>query len=174
MILDTEQFRAQVRAHISSIPDCVVSFNKKGHPKYDNQIRMDRSPANLGGPEELTRAVLVAHIVHDLGYNPNDIKIEHAVRARVGSGREGDKFVDITINRTRDETESVWALVECKPETVFRAEQSRTWEQQLFSLSKFFPQTPNILAYATARVARLDESPPPPRKITITSSISNS
>ena len=140
--------REALRRRIDDTPQCVVSL-EGGFPVYDDAIRRGR-PTSVTDPEEAVRALFVIHIVHDLKYAPESVRLEYPVRARAGRGA-GDKYADIAIARKENRAESVYALIELKTEDRFEAERNEAWESQLFGLAQFETPRPDVLVYGTAR-----------------------
>lgn len=139
--------REALRRRIDDTPQCVVSL-EGGFPVYDDAIRRGRL-TSVTDPEEAVRALFVIHIVHDLKYSPESVRLEYPVRARAGRGA-GDKYADIAIMRKENRTESVYALIELKTEDRFGAERNEAWESQLFGLAQFETPRPDVLVYGTA------------------------
>ena len=72
--------REALRRRIDDTPQCVVSL-EGGFPVYDDAIRRGRL-TSATDPEEAVRALFVIHIVHDLKYAPESVRLEYPVRAR--------------------------------------------------------------------------------------------
>ena len=137
-----------LRRRVAETEDCVVRLVNDA-PVYDVSIRADREPVNVH-PEELVRALYVTHIVHDLGYRPESVSIEHRVRARVGRGQR-DKYADIVISRLTSKLPAPYCVIELKTPEAWYAEKEDTWETQLFGLVGFIDPRPTCLAYGTWR-----------------------
>ena len=137
-----------LRRRIAETEDCVVRLVDDA-PVYDTSIRADREPSK-DKPEELVRALYVIHIVHDLGYPPESVSIEHKVRARVGRGQR-DKYADIVISRLTSKRPVPYCVIELKTPEAWYAEKDAAWEEQLFGLVGFINPRPSSLAYGTWR-----------------------
>ena len=137
-----------LRRRIAETEDCVVRLVDDA-PVYDTSIRADREPSK-DQPEELVRALYVIHILHDLGYPPESVSIEHRVRARVGRGQR-DKYADIVISRLPSKPPVPYCVIELKTPESWYSEKEAAWEQQLFGLVGFINPRPSCLAYGTWR-----------------------
>ena len=137
-----------LRRRIAETEGCVVQLIDDA-PVYDASILADREPSK-DHPEELVRALYVTYIVHDLGYRPESVSIEHRVRARVGRGQR-DKYADIVISRLTSKIPVPYCLIELKTPEAWYAEKDATWETQLFGLVGFINPRPTCLAYGTWR-----------------------
>lgn len=137
-----------LRRRIAETEDCVVRLVDDA-PVYYTSIRADREPSK-DQPEELVRALYVIHIVHDLGYPPESVSIEHRVRARVGRGQR-DKYADIVISRLPSKPPVPYCVIELKTPESWYSEKEAAWEQQLFGLVGFINPRPSSLAYGTWR-----------------------
>ena len=149
---DSEQdgsslLHAALERRIAGVSGCVVSI-RDGRPAYDERIRKGRA-TDPSAPEEAVRALFVIHLVHDLGYKPESVIMEHPVRARAGRGQR-DKYADIAVVRKENGAEPAYALIELKTEDRYGAERGDAWESQLFGLAAFVNPRPDVLSYGTA------------------------
>ena len=139
-----------LRQRINDTTDCVVTLDSAGRPVYDEKIEWGRRTQDSGGDEELVRALWVIHLVHDLGYRPESITLEHKVTVKVGRSPKV-AYPDIVVKRN-DSKDSIWAMIELKTYDTFDEEHDSAWESQLFGLVPYIESGPEILAYATAEV----------------------
>ena len=139
-----------LRQRINDTTDCVVTLDSAGRPVYDEKIEWGRRTQDSGGDEELVRALWVIHLVHDLGYRPESITLEHKVTVNVGRSPKV-AYPDIAVKRN-DSKDSIWAMIELKTSDTFGEERDSAWESQLFGLVPYIESGPEILAYATAEV----------------------
>ena len=137
-----------LRRRVAEIGDSVVGL-RDDLPDYHPSIRADRDPVK-DHAEELVRALYVTYIVHDLGYRPESVSIEHGVRARVGRGQR-DKYADIVISRLASKHPAPYCVIELKTPEAWYAEKEAAWEEQLFGLVGFIDPRPSCLAYGTWR-----------------------
>ena len=152
----SEALLEMLRRRIGETDDCVVGL-RDDLPVYGPPIRTDREPVK-DHPEELVRALYVTHIVHDLGYRPESVSIEHRVRARVGRGQR-DKYADIVISRLTSKHPAPYCVIELKTPEAWYAEKEAAWEEKLFGLVGFIDPRPSCLAYGTWRPDRQGATP---------------
>ena len=138
---------AALGSRVAGTADSVVRLSRGGI-RYDDAIRRGREPASQG-PEETVRALVVMHLVHDLGYRPANVLLEYRVRARAGRGGR-DKYADVVISRKGNGAETVYCLIECKTPDRYRAEREAAFESQLFGLNQFLDPAAEYLAYCSA------------------------
>lgn len=141
-----EELFGALTARVAATPGSVVTISN-GDIHYDSAIRRGREPTGRG-PEETVRALVLMHIVHDLGYRAANVQLEYRVRARAGRGQR-DKYADIVISRRENGAESVYCLVECKTPDQYWAEREDAFETQLFGLNLFLEPNAVYLAYCT-------------------------
>ena len=135
-----------LRSRVAETSNSVVRLSD-GEIRYADEIRRGREPARRG-PEEAVRALVVMHLVHDLGYRAANVRLEYRVRARTGRGQR-DEYADIVVLRRENGAETVYCLVECRTPDRYRADQEAAIESQLFGLNRFLEPTAEHLAYCS-------------------------
>ena len=123
----------------------VVKFDAAGKISYSPDIKSGRRILS-DSAEEHTRAFIVAHLVKALGYHPSALRLEEAIRARVGR-RDGDPRCDLM---ALNPSGGIHYLMEIKAPDKWHKEKSAAVEGQLFGLAQFCQPSPAHLVYATA------------------------
>ena len=144
---DRELLLAELSRRIAKASSSVVTLEKES-PVYRSDLVTGRSPS-ANQTEELVRALYIHYLVHDLGYAPELISMEHPVPAKTGRG-QGDKYVDIVIWKEKSgQAANCFCLLEIKTPDAYYQEHKDAWEGQLFGISKFIDPRPSCLAYGT-------------------------
>lgn len=138
---------AALRSRVAETPDSVVRLSDGGI-RYHETIRRGREPARRG-PEETVRALVVMHLVHDLGYRPANVRLEYRVRARAGRDRR-DEYADLVILRRQNGAETVYCLIECRTPDRYRSGREAAFESRLFGLNRLLYPTAEYLACGSA------------------------
>lgn len=144
---DRELLLAELSLRIAKASSSAVTLEEES-PVYRSDLAVGRSPS-ANQTEELVRALYIHYLVHDLGYAPELISIEHPVPAKTGRG-QGDKYVDIVIwQKSKGQAKNCYCLFKIKTPEAYYQERKGAWEGQLFGISEFIDPRPSCLAYGT-------------------------
>jgi len=98
--------------------------------KYSEKIKGWKIK-NIGGDEEVVRAYLLAKLVNELGYKPENIEIEKEYD--IGRPKVNKPRIDIIV-RDR-ENENAFLFIELKSPSEFEKDQDEIIEKQLYNLA---------------------------------------
>lgn len=106
-----------------------VAFDR-GEAKYSGKIKKGRNIEKLNGDEEKVRAYLLARLVNDLGYKPENIELEKTYD--IGRPKVNKPRIDVIV---RDDSGDAFLYIELKSPQEYEKNQDETIEKQLFNLA---------------------------------------
>ena len=107
----------------------VYNFDTK-KVKYSPQIKQHREIKTLSGNEEIVRAYIIARLVNDLGYKPENIEIEKEYD--IGRPKVNKPRIDIIV---RGKTGNAFLYIELKSPEDYEKDKDEVIEKQLFNLA---------------------------------------
>ena len=122
--------------------------DNSGKIDYSDEIRKYRDISKFRGHEELIRAYLVSHLVHQLDYEPRFIELEKEYQA--GRPKTIKPRIDLIL---KDKSGNNYFFVEVKSPDKWEADQ-KFIEGQLFKLAKLEDKPIKYLVYYTADIKR--------------------
>ncbi len=102
----------------------------KGTIEYSSKIKQNRKINKVSGPEEFVRAFLIARLVNELGYKPENIEIEKEYD--IGRPKVNKPRIDVIV---RDKNGDAFLYIEVKAPDEFEKDKDEVIEKQLFNLA---------------------------------------
>lgn len=112
---------------IKAVEECNI---EKATIKYTDKIRQFREVKKVTGNEELIRAYLLAKLVNELGYKPENIEIEKEYD--IGRPKVNKPRIDVVV---RDDDGDAFLYIELKSTDEYEKDKDEVIEKQLFNLA---------------------------------------
>lgn len=109
------------------VQDFIVAESKV---KYSVDIKQNREIRKLSGDEEIVRAFLLAKLVNELGYKPENIEIEKEYD--IGRPKVNKPRIDIIV---KDDKDDAFLYIELKSPQDYEKNKDEVIEKQLFNLA---------------------------------------
>lgn len=109
----------------------VVDFNpEKSIVAYSKDIKSNREIKKISGDEEVVRAYIMAKLVNELGYKPENIEIEKEYD--IGRPKVNKPRIDIIV---KDSKGNAFLYIELKSPDDYEKDKDEVIEKQLFNLA---------------------------------------